>query len=100
MRLSGKIAVITGGAAGIGRATAHRFAKEGAIVVISDIDEDGGARTLKELQEINPTALFIKTDVSKEENIQHVIETTMTKFDRIDLLFNNAGVGNSKKEAC
>jgi NAD(P)-dependent dehydrogenase (short-subunit alcohol dehydrogenase family) len=96
MRLTGKIAVITGGAAGIGRATALCFAREGAKVVISDINEKKGAETVRELKELEHEAIFIRTDVSKEEDIQHLIAATVKTFGGVDLLFNNAGVGNSE----
>lgn len=95
MRLAGKIAIVTGGASGIGRATALRFAEEGASIVVSDIDERGGAETSKELEQIGAKSIFVRTDVSKEEDVKHLINSTIEAFDGIDILFNNAGVGNS-----
>lgn len=98
MQLENKVAVITGGAAGIGRATALLFANKGAIVVISDIDKESGNQTLIELKKIRTECEFIKADVSKEDDIRYLMEDTVKKFGGIDILFNNAGVGNSEKK--
>ncbi len=98
MQLENKVAIITGGAAGIGRATALLFANKGAIVVISDIDKESGNQTLIELKKIRTECEFIKADVSKEDDIRYLMEDTVKKFGGIDILFNNAGVGNSEKK--
>ncbi|WP_088011589.1 SDR family NAD(P)-dependent oxidoreductase [Gottfriedia acidiceleris] len=96
MRLKDKIAVITGGASGIGRATAIRFAKEGAKIVIADINEVTGEETLGVIKEQNPEAIFVKTNVAKSKSIQNLIQQAVEHFGRIDILFNNAGIGNSE----
>jgi NAD(P)-dependent dehydrogenase (short-subunit alcohol dehydrogenase family) len=94
MRLKGKVSIVTGGASGIGRATALTFAREGSHVVLSDIDEKKGAETLEEVKNLGAEAIFIKTDVSKEEEIKQLMNEAVTAFGGIDILFNNAGVGN------
>jgi 3-oxoacyl-[acyl-carrier protein] reductase len=81
MRLKGKVAIITGGARGIGKGTAVRFAKEGAKVVVCDFDEAAGGN-----------ALFVKVDVTNRDQINAVVAATMEKYGRIDVLVNNAGI--------
>jgi len=93
-KLEGKVSIITGAARGIGRATALLFAKEGSNVVIADILEEAG----KELEDkINREyegvkALFIKTDVSNENDVKNMVERTVQEFGGIDILVNNAGI--------
>ena len=91
MRLADKIAIITGAGSGIGRASAIRFAKEGAKVVVADIDEAGGEETVLTIKSDGGEALFIHTDVSKTSDVENLIKTTMDTLGRIDILFNNAG---------
>ncbi|SFM36323.1 SDR family NAD(P)-dependent oxidoreductase [Salibacterium qingdaonense] len=91
-RLDNKAALITGGASGIGRETALLIAKEGANVVITDIDESKGQQVLAELRAINRKALFIKHDVSREKDWASVVSQTTQTFKQIDILFNNAGI--------
>jgi 3-oxoacyl-[acyl-carrier protein] reductase len=89
MRLKDKVAVITGGAAGIGKATALRFAEEGARVVICDLNEAGGQETLAAL---GPEARFYKVNVADRQAVQEFIDGVVADFGRIDILVNNAGV--------
>ncbi|MEH7453172.1 SDR family NAD(P)-dependent oxidoreductase [Gottfriedia acidiceleris] len=96
MRLKDKVAVITGGGSGIGRATAIRFAKEGAKIVIADINEVTGEETLGIIKELNEEAIFIKTNVGESKSIQNLMKRAVEHFGRIDILFNNAGIGNSE----
>ncbi|MFF3025197.1 SDR family NAD(P)-dependent oxidoreductase [Gottfriedia sp. NPDC057948] len=96
MRLKDKVAVITGGGSGIGRATAIRFAKEGAKIVIADINEVTGEETLSEINEQNQEAIFVKTNVAESKSIQNLMKRAVEHFGRIDILFNNAGIGNSE----
>jgi len=89
MRLKDKVTLITGGAAGIGRATAQRFAEEGAIVVICDVNEEAGQKVAKEL---GSAASFYKVDVSNRQAVQEWVDAVYKKLGRIDVLVNNAGI--------
>ncbi|MEW5830881.1 MAG: beta-ketoacyl-ACP reductase [Chloroflexota bacterium] len=89
MRMKDKIVLVTGGAAGIGKATALRFAEEGAKVVICDVNEEAGQAAVKELGE---GAAFYKVNVASREDVQAWIETVVAKYGRIDVLVNNAGI--------
>lgn len=92
-RLLGKVAVITGGDSGIGRAVAVAFADEGGHVVISYLDEETDARKTKELvEERGGKALLIAGDVSKEKHCQRIVQQTIKKFGKLDILVNNAAV--------
>ncbi|MCC6437072.1 MAG: glucose 1-dehydrogenase [Acidimicrobiales bacterium] len=91
-RLDGKVAAITGGASGIGAGTVRRFAQEGAKVLIADLDDDKGAVLAAEL---GTSTAFLRTDVSKEEDVAAMIAETTDRFGRIDVLFNNAGFGGA-----
>lgn len=88
-RLSNKVAVITGGANGIGLATATRFATEGAKVVITDVNDTNRETALKK---IGNGAIFIQQDVSKEADWAMVFEKVIDVFGKVDILFNNAGI--------
>ena len=89
MRLKDQVALITGGAAGIGRATAERFAEEGAQVVICDLNEASGQETVKNL---GPQASFYKVNVADRQAVQAWVEEIVRQYGRIDVLVNNAGV--------
>src|SRR5690606_25264554 len=88
-RLQDKVAVITGGAGGIGKVTAKRFLDEGASVVLVDLFEDALAEAKKELGE---SVLTVQADVYKEEDVQKYVDETVEKFGKIDIFFNNAGI--------
>lgn len=88
-RLENKVAIVTGGASGIGRGIALAMAKEGAHVAIVDINEEKGQATLKELNEITEGMLFVK-DISKQENVAEVVGDVVEKFGKLDILVNNA----------
>lgn len=90
MRLTGKVAIITGAASGIGRATAHRFAQEGARVVVADINAAGGAAVVNEIKAGGGEAAFIRTDVGQEADIQAMINFAVATYGGIDILHNNA----------
>lgn len=96
MRLNGKTAVVTGGASGIGRATAIRFAAEGAKVVVSDLDAAGGEKTVRLIRERGGEAIFVKTDVSHSKEVSDLVQTTVNAFGGLHILFNNAGIGHSE----
>jgi NAD(P)-dependent dehydrogenase (short-subunit alcohol dehydrogenase family) len=89
---AGKVALITGGNAGIGRATAIEFAKRGAKVVITGRREKEGHEVIAEIEAFGGEALFAKTDVSKESDVKAMIERTLETFGRLDYAFNNAGI--------
>ncbi len=89
-RLQDKVAIITGGASGIGEAAVRIFAREGARIVIADIQEEKGKALAKE---VGDRAFFQKTDVSSEAEIQHLVQTAVRRFGRLDCLYNNAGFG-------
>jgi NAD(P)-dependent dehydrogenase (short-subunit alcohol dehydrogenase family) len=88
----GKVALITGGNSGIGRATAIDFAKHGAKVVITGRREKEGNEVIAEIKALGGEAMFAKTDVSKESDVKAMIERTLTTFGRLDFAFNNAGI--------
>ena len=90
--LESKVAIITGGASGIGRATVELFAREGAAVVVVDINEGAGAQLQKEVSANGGRGLFLKGDVTRQDDCQRVVNTTLQSFQRIDILFNNAGI--------
>lgn len=90
--LQGKRALITGGASGIGRATAELFVKEGAAVAIADINDVEGRKLAETVQSKGGTILFIQCDVSKIGDCQEAVETTVKEFGGLDILFNNAGI--------
>src|SRR5947208_2547052 len=86
-RFDGRVAVITGGASGIGLATARRLAGEGAKVVIADLDQPGGKSAADEVD-----GEFIATDVTSESQVEALFRTTVDKFGSLDVAFNNAGI--------
>lgn len=88
-RLKNKIALITGAGRGIGKETARLFAKEGAHVIVSDVDDDAGQKVVDEL---GKQAEYMHLDVSKEESWQSILETIKEKHGKLDILFNNAGI--------
>ena len=92
-RLAGKVALVTGGASGIGRACAQRLAQEGATVVISDIDDTMGKETLEHIQAEQGTASYVNQDVTSETEWQRVIADTLGTHNTLDILVNNAGIG-------
>ena len=91
-RVKGKVAIITGGASGMGSATAALFAKEGAKVVIADTNEAGGKKVAEEIKREGGKALFVKHDVTSESDWRGLIEKTLAEFGKLDILVNNAGV--------
>lgn len=96
LRLEGRVALITGGASGIGRATARRFAEEGADVVIADLNPDRGNETKQEIEKsFNRRALFVPCDVSKEEDIDALVARAVAEFGRIDTVLAAAGVSSA-----
>ncbi|MFT5013262.1 MAG: NAD(P)-dependent dehydrogenase (short-subunit alcohol dehydrogenase family) [Patiriisocius sp.] len=97
MRLENKVAIITGGASGMGLATAHRFLAEGAKVVIADYNEVTGTQALEQASDAGYAAnvSFVKIDVAEEADIERMIQHAHNEFGCIDIVFNNAGVGGA-----
>lgn len=90
--LEGKVALITGGASGIGRSTAIRFAREGARVVVADVLEETGNQVARQIQESGGKALSLKCDVSRWEDVEATIIKIVELYGRLDCAFNNAGI--------
>jgi dihydroanticapsin dehydrogenase len=95
MQLQGKRAIITGAATGIGAVTAQMFAREGAAVVVADINEENGQRTVEEIRDQGGAAHFVRTDVSKESDVEALIKQGTDALGGLDILFNNAGAQRS-----
>ncbi|WP_300408347.1 SDR family oxidoreductase [Lagierella sp.] len=91
-RLEGKVAIITGSSEGMGKATAELFAKEGAKVAITSRTEENGKKVAQEINDNGGEAIYIKLDVSKEEDCKNVVEKVIEKWGKLDILVNNAGV--------
>lgn len=91
--LDGKVAIVTGGGSGIGQAACHLYAREGARVVVSDVDEKGGNETVRAIQDGNGDAVFVRADVSNPDDCQAMVAAAVEKYGRLDIAFNNAGIG-------
>jgi 3-oxoacyl-[acyl-carrier protein] reductase len=92
--LTGRTALISGSGRGMGKATAQKFAENGANVVINDIDEEIAAETASEIRELGVESIGIAADVSEEADVQAMVEQAHDEFDVIDILVNNAGIGD------
>jgi NAD(P)-dependent dehydrogenase (short-subunit alcohol dehydrogenase family) len=95
-RLAGRVALVTGAASGIGRATAVRLVSEGAAVLVTDVQEELGAQAVAELSESGGRAAFLRQDVSSEEDWAAAVEHAVSSLGRLDILVNNAGMGDLK----
>jgi len=95
-RLEGKVALITGAGSGFGRAASLLFAKEGARVVAVDWAAEGGKETVSTIEDSGVEAAFVQADVSKTEDVKRMVEAAVERFGRLDILFNNAGVGGTR----
>src|ERR1700742_2754741 len=95
MRLKDKVAIVTGGAHGMGEAEARLFAKEGAAVVIADVLQSEGEAVAAEINAIQGRAHFVRTDVTSESDWQNLIAETIRTYGRLDILVNNAGISDS-----
>lgn len=91
-RLQGKVAIVSGGAMGIGRATTTMFAEQGASVVLGDIDEDQGTRVVEEIRAAGGVAAFMKLDVAEEADWRRVVSDTVGLYGKLNILVNNAGI--------
>ncbi|MEC0229559.1 SDR family oxidoreductase [Paenibacillus alba] len=92
MKLSGKVAVVTGAASGMGKAIAELFAEEGAKVVVSDLRVETAQTVVSGIEAKGGTAIAIAANVAKEEDVQHLIDTTVKEYGTVDILINNAGI--------
>ena len=97
MRLKDKVAFISGGARGLGAAMATLFAREGAKVVIGDVLEEEGRKTETEINETVGECLFLRMDVTSEDEWQQAVASTLARFGKLDVLVNNAGIGDTGK---
>ena len=91
-KLLGEVALVTGGGSGIGWAACKAFARAGARVVVSDIDEEAGMHVVKRLTECGREAMFVRADVSKAADVEHLIEAAVNTYGGLDIAFNNAGI--------
>ncbi len=90
-RFSNKVVIVTGGGSGIGKATALKFASEGASVVIGNRNEKAGQETIKQIKEADGKASFVRTDVTREADVKQLIDHAIAEYGRLDYAFNNAG---------
>lgn len=91
-KLEGKVALITGAGSGIGRATTILFAKNGAKVVVVDVDSQEGEETVKMIRDAGGDTIFVQADVSKATDTEKMIKITVEKYGKLDIIFNNAGI--------
>jgi NAD(P)-dependent dehydrogenase (short-subunit alcohol dehydrogenase family) len=94
-KLEGKVAVITGAASGMGRATAIRFAAEGAAIVVADLNSQGAESVISEIAAAGGRAVYQRTDVSSEDDIKALIDRAVREYGRLDITYNNAGIGGA-----
>ncbi len=93
MKLEGKVAIVTGGAQGMGRAISLRLAQEGARIVIADLTQEAGQKVVEEIASAGGEAVAVATDVRNQEQVQSMVDTAVREFGGLDILVNNAGVG-------
>ena len=98
MRLENKVALITGGGSGIGYQTALLFAKEGASIVVVDINAKGGNQTVKEITEQGGQAVYVDADVTQASDCEMMIQTAESTYGKLDILFNNAGISHANDD--
>lgn len=93
--LVGKVALVTGGGSGIGRAAARLFAREGSKVVVADVSSPGGTETVRMIEEAGGRAVFVLADVSEARQVEALVEKALKTYGRLDCAFNNAGIEQS-----
>lgn len=96
MRLAGKVAVVTGGGSGIGRATAQCLAQAGARVVVADLEAEAGRETARQIKASGGEAMAVETDVTKADQVEALVQKTVAEFGALDILHNNAGVSGGQ----
>ena len=92
MRLKDRVAIITGGASGIGKATAILFAEHGAKIVVADIDENGANQTLTDIHDAGNEAIYVQTDVTISNNTERMVQETLNNYGKLDILLSSAGI--------
>ena len=95
-KLKDQVAIITGGVSGIGAATAELFAEEGAKLVLVDVNEEVGTKFEEKLKSQGRDVVFVQADVTNEADVKNIFETTLSTYGRLDIMFNNAGIGAVK----
>jgi NAD(P)-dependent dehydrogenase (short-subunit alcohol dehydrogenase family) len=93
MKLSNKVAIITGAGSGIGRASAILFSQEGARICVADIDQEGGQQAVDLMKGKGSDAIFVHADITKGNDVERMIKTAQDHYGKLDILFNNAGIG-------
>jgi len=93
MKLSNKAAIITGAGSGIGRASAILFSQEGARICVADIDQEGGQQTVDLIKRKGSDAIFVDADITKASDAERMVKVTLDQYGKLDILFNNAGIG-------
>ena len=94
--LAGKVGLVTGAGSGIGQATAAAFAREGAKVVVADVDAENGRKTVKQIEKQGGQAFFVPCDVSKQDDVAKMVTLTIETYGQLDCAFNNAGISHGK----
>lgn len=97
MNSTRKVALVTGASSGIGKAVADLFARDGAAVVVSDINHEMGEKTAAEIRQRGGEAFFISADVSNPSDCERMVQSTLERYGRLDYACNNAGIGGEQK---
>ena len=90
--MEGRVALVTGGGSGIGRASAIAFAREGARVIVSDVNHDGGEETVRLIEERGGESTFVPADISDGEQVAQLVAATLDRYGRLDCAHNNGGI--------